>query len=260
MVAKDPGTCHGSSEQKENNMTSRATTLVAAALLLLLPVASSAQLGTYTQNFESLGLSDPAALSGNGWVVYGNVFDPTHSTYYYGYGSFPAPNPGGGFSALVSGQGGAAQGAQQLSIYNDYNNSDHANGNLIEANVYREMTVAAGDVGKVAAFKFEAKHGNWTGGSATCAAFIKTLNPAAGWATTNYITSDMTNAPQAWGTYTITLPISAALVGQILQFGFTSTATHYDPSVIFYDNIYFTPDATTPVRGHTWGQLRANYR
>jgi hypothetical protein len=221
---------------------------------------SRAQLGPYTQDFESLVQADPMALSSDGWVVFGNVFDPTHTMYLYGYGPFPAPNPGGGFSALIGGQGGAGQGAQQLSIYSDYNNGDHANGNLIESNVYKEQTIGAGDVGHTVLFRFDAKHGEWSGVSTTAAAFLKTLDPAAGYATTNFVTTDMTGVPQSWGTYSVTLLIHAGLVGQLLQFGFMNTATSYNPSVVFYDNIQFSPDAPTPARSESWGRVKAIYR
>lgn len=241
-------------------MHSRATTILAAILLLCLaPVASWAALSSYSQSFEGLVQSDPAALSNDGWLVFGNVFSPDHSTYFYGYGPFPAPNGGAGFSAIASGEGGAGQGNQQFSVYNDYNNGDHNNGNLIEANVYHEQTVAAADVGKTCVFQFDAKRGN-IAGATTAVAFIKTLNPAAGWAMTHFVTVDMTAVPASWGTYTITLPIDASLEGQILQFGFASTGTHYEGSGVFYDNIGFTPDQATPAQASTWSRVKALYR
>lgn len=241
-------------------MNSRATTLLAAAFLCLAPAMSRAQLASYTQDFESLVQADPAALSNDGWLVFGNVFDATHTNYLYGYGPFPAPNPGGGFSALVGGQGGAGQGAQQLSIYSDYNNGDHANGNQIESNVYREQTIGAGDVGHTVLFRFDAKHGEWSGVSTTTAAFLKTLNPAAGYATTNFVPIDMTSVPQSWNTYSIGLMIDPSLVGQLLQFGFMNTATSYQPSGMFYDNINFSPDTPTPARSESWGRIKTLYR
>jgi hypothetical protein len=240
-------------------MTLRATTALAAVLLLLGPAVSHADLSSYTQNFEGMALADPAALSADGWLVYGNVFDPTHTIYYYGYGPFPAPNPGGGFSALVSGQGGPAQGAQQLSVYSDYNNGDHANGNWVESNVYEEQTVGAADVGSKWTFKFDAKLGNLSGGT-TALAFIKTLNPAAGYAMTNFLTVDLTTIPASWGTFSISINIDPSLVGQLLQFGFANTATHYEGSGVFYDNVSFTRDQPTPVREQSWSSLKAQYR
>ncbi len=93
--------------------------LAAAALVLVAPLSAHAALSAYSQNFETL--SGSSALSGDGWKVYGNVFNADNS-YAYGYGSFPAPNGGPGFSGVDSGQGGAAQGSKQLAVYSDYNN------------------------------------------------------------------------------------------------------------------------------------------
>ncbi len=158
-----------------------ATTAAVATLLLLAPVASKASLANYSQDFEALVQADPAALSSDGWLVFANVFDPTHTTYFYGYGPFPAPNPGGGFSAIASGQGGVAQGAQQLSVYSDYNNTDHGLGNQIEANVFKEQVIGAPDVGSAWVFEFDAKLGNLVSPT-TALAFIKTLgHPTMVW-------------------------------------------------------------------------------
>lgn len=240
-------------------MNARVTTILFAALLCLVPMASRADLATYGQNFEGLVQSSPSALSGDGWLVFANVFSPDHGTYYYGYGPFPAPNGGAAFCAVDANQGGPAQGLQQMVVYSDYNNGDHANGNLIEANVFREQTVGAGDVGKTCLFQFDAKRGNIEGAS-TALAFIKTLDPGAGWATTNFVTVDMTAVPTSWGTYSVSLVIDPGLVGQILQFGFSNTTTHYVSSGVIYDNVGFYPDAATPTARGTWSQLKSLYR
>ena len=79
---------------------------------------------------------------------------------WYGYGVFPAPNDGAAFSAIAIGEGGATQGNQQLSIFSDYNNTDHANGAYIEANVFQEQWVESGDVTETWTFEFDAKRGN----------------------------------------------------------------------------------------------------
>lgn len=229
-------------------MSLRATTVLAGALLLLVPAASQANLSAYTQNFETLVQLDPAALQNDGWVVYGNVFSPDHSTYYYGYGPFPAPNPGGGFCAIDAGQGGPEQGTQQLSVYSDYNNVDHGNGNLVESNVYREQTIGAADVGKTWSFQFDAKRGNLVAPS-TALAFIKTLDPSAGYATTNFLSLDTTAIPDTWTNHWIAITINAGLVGQLLQIGFANTATHYDASAIFYDNLSFVDHRPAGVDG-----------
>ncbi len=223
-----------------------ALSIMLIALFSVAPATSHAQLSPYSQNFENLGLNDPAALSNDGWLVYGNVYSPT-LTYLYGYGPFPAPNEEPPhFCRIVTGEGGSTQGVQQLSVFSDYENADHANGNLIESNVYQERMISAADVGHTWYFEFDAKLGNLVAPT-TAVAFIKTLNPAAGYALTNFITSDMTSIPSTWNRYSVSLMIDAGLIGQIFQFGFANTATNYDPSGVFYDNIELTETSTVDV-------------
>lgn len=230
-----------------------------AALIGLLPAAGLA-LVPYSQNFESLNQVSSTALSDNGWLVYGNVFSPLN-VYLYGYGPFPAPNGSGAFCAIDLNQGGVPQGAQQLSVYSDYNNIDHAVGNLIESNVYREQFVVAGDVGSTWVFAFDAKRGNLAGDS-TAKAFIKTLNPAAGYALTNFVSVDLTTSPDTWMNYSLSLVITPSLVGQIFQIGFLNTATFYEPSAMFYDNVDLHLDNTSGVPTASVAQgaeLRQNF-
>jgi len=230
-----------------------------AAVAGLVPVAALA-LAPYSQNFEGLVQTSPSALSGDGWLVYGNVWSPTN-VYLYGYGPYPAPNGSGAFCAVDLNQGGPQQGAQQLSVYSDYNNTGaHGAGNLVESNVYREQTVVAGDVGKTWVFAFDAKRGNIAGAS-QAKAFIKTLNPAAGWALTNYVFADMTTIPETWSNYSISLAIDASLVGQVFQIGFLNTATFFQPSGVFYDNVDLHEGTTSsvPVATLPGAELRQNF-
>ena len=78
--------------------------------------------------------------------------------------------------------------------------------------------------------------------NATASAFIVTLDPNAGFARTNDIRIDMTNAdPVNWGSTSLELLLSdPALVGQILQFGFSTVATGYEDSGVYYDNLSFS--------------------
>jgi hypothetical protein len=227
-------------------MKLRVIASLAAVLLGAAPAASRADLTTYGQNFESMVMADPAALSSDGWLVYGNVFSPG-LVYLYGYGPFPAPNGGTAFSSIDAGQGGAEQGAQQLSVYSDYNNADHANGNLVESNVYREQVIGAADIGETWVFAFDAKLGNLVAPT-TAVAFIKTLAPPT-YTLTNFISVNTTAIPPTWSNYSISITIDAGLVGQILQIGFASTATNYVSSGVFYDNISWAEQIATGV-GH----------
>ena len=131
-------------------------TLYAAAAAALLSMVAQAQLTAYDQNFESLNAMDPGAIAADGWLGFANVFDAPGGNFLYNYGPFRAPNGGPGFSSIVSsGNAGPAQQAQQLNVYSDYNNGDHGNGRYIEANVFREMPIGAGDVGSTWTFKFD---------------------------------------------------------------------------------------------------------
>ncbi len=235
-------------------MFRRLIPVAAAALLLIAPVASHAALSAYTQSFESLVQADPNALASDGWLVFGNVFNGTTNAYLYGYGPYPAPNGTGFFCGVDAGQGGPDQGLQQLSVYSDYNNTDHANGNWIESNVYREQTIAQSDVGSTWTFQFDAKLGNLAGAS-TAWAFIKTLDPANGYITTNFLQVSTTAIPTTWNTYSTQITITQGLVGQLFQIGFASRATHYEGSAVFYDNVVLSKNTTGVTPGPVANRL-----
>jgi len=231
--------------------------LVVAIMACLTPAASFA-VSPYSQDFEGLDQGSVSALGDDGWLVFANVFNPG-GDYLYGYGPFPAPNDGAAFCAIASGEGGPSQGDQQLVVFSDYNNVDHAVGNLIESNVFQEQTIDAEDVGGTWVFAFDAKLGNLADQS-TALAFIKTLDPNNGFVTTNFITADMTNTSTTWTGYTLSIFIDESLVGQILQIGFSNTATLYQGSGVFYDNVNFARDDPVATHSVTWGQVKSLYR
>jgi hypothetical protein len=233
------------------------TTLLIASFLCLMPVAANADLASHNQDFEGLTQADPNALGAAGWLVFGNIFDPSFN-YITGYGPFPAPNAPGAFCNIANGQGGPAQGNQQLVVVSDYNNVGHGVGNWIESNVFQEQTIGAPDVGSTWVFRFDAKLGDLVGPT-TAVAFIKTLAPPT-YGLTNFITIDMTAIPATWGTYMMSIDIVPALEGQILQFGFANTTTNYTPSGVFYDNINFARQTPTRTQNTSWGRLKKLYR
>lgn len=218
--------------------------MVATLLACLVPTLVWAVV-PYSQDFEGLVQTDPTALANDNWLVYGNV-SLSDGSYLYGYGPYAAPNEGPAFSQIDMGQGGEEQGVQQLVVISDYNNGDHASGYLIESIVYQEQSITADNVGQRWLFEFQSKKGNLLAPT-TAAAFIKTLDPNAGYATTNYIAQDMTAIPETWGGFTLSIDIDASLVGQLFQIGFSNVATGYQSSAIFYDNIVLRIGETSDV-------------
>jgi hypothetical protein len=238
-------------------MQKRAALILIAALLCLSPLAVHA-LTPYSQDFELLIQPDPAALDGDGWLVYGNVFNDLGG-FEYGYGPEPAPNHALAFCQIDLDQGGPDQGLQQLSVFSDYENGDHANGWLIEANVFQEQTILPEDMGTTWVFNFDAKRGNIEGAS-TAAAFIKTIDPNSGYAMTNFIHADMTSIPDTWRSYTLHIDLTHPdLEGQFLQIGFLSVATYYEGSGIFYDNIEFYSNPSDVGPSPAFARLGQNY-
>lgn len=231
--------------------------IVIALLVSMAPVASLA-LTPYSQDFEGLNQASGTALGGAGWLVFANVFGPDWG-YWYGYGVYPAPNGSGAFSNVAVGEGGASQGNQQMVVFSDYNNANHADGAHIEALVFQERTIDAGAVGQTWVFDFDAKRGDLAGVT-TAVAFIKTLNPAAGYATTNNFNLAMTAIPTSWSGYSLSITIDPSLVGQLLQFGFGSTATLYQPSGVLYDNIELHEMGAVAVEPSTWGNVKSMFR
>jgi hypothetical protein len=218
---------------------------LSVAFVLVAPLNSHAALAGYSQNFETLAPGGTgygnSALSDNGWLVFANVFK-TNGDYDYGYGPFLAPNGDTAFSGIAIGQGGPQQGNQQLVVFSDYNNgSAHASGQLVEALLFQQQTIGTGDVGSTWTLRFDA--GRYTpfplATPSTASAFIKTLDPAHGYQTTAMNWVDM-SAVDGWGAHSLSLTITAG-AGQILQFGFSNTATYYANSAVAYDNISFAP-------------------
>ena len=205
---------------------------------------SNAALVHYSQDFEALHPADPAALSNDGWRIFANVYDTDKTSHLYDYGVFVAPNGGAGFSSITG-----VPGSQQLTVFSDYNNTDHGDGKWIEALVFQEQTISVSDVGSIWNFTFDVKQGNQIPESSSNA-FLKTINNALD--VTSESILDTTAFGTDWGTLSLSLEIDNSMVGQVLQFGFSSTASYYTPSGVLYDNINFSSTPAVPVPGAIW--------
>jgi len=202
------------------------------------PVDPPAQASfVFTDNFESADAS--AATVGNGWLMFVNAFSPDGG-YLYGYGPFDAPNGTGNVSSIDAGEAGVDQGIQYLTVFSDYGNDDHGNGNTIDTAVFREFVIAEGDTGTYR-FSFDVKRPA-NGGlvdPSKAGGFIKILDPSAGYATVVYEVADTSSVSTSdWVTLSLQVTIDGtAQAGQLIQFGFNNQATNYDASAVQYDNV-----------------------
>jgi beta-glucanase (GH16 family) len=208
----------------------------------------------YEQDFEALSQADPAALANDGFVFFADVWmgEVGSGEFQYQYGPGPAPNGGEGFSAVAGGEGGPEQGTQYLNIYSDYANQDHGNGLTINTSVLQELRdlrnrLTAADIPSCWTFTFDYKSPFANGianpaSNATANVFFVTLDPDAGFISTNDIRFDTTGASNTdWASGSISIDLSdTQLIGQLLQVGFNTTATNFEDSGVFYDNLELT--------------------
>jgi hypothetical protein len=219
----------------------------AAVAVGALSMSASADLTPYSQDFEGMevAVDGSTVLGDDGWLVFANVYGPDWS-WWYNYGPFPAPNNAStpAFSNVVTGQGGPDQGDRQLVAFSDYQNSNHGDGSnaIIESNVYQEFFAGAADVGSTWTFEFDGKLGDLTSPS-TAQAFIKAFDTS--WNIVDFPTLDTHTLPTTWGTYSLDVTITSAMVGGAVQIGFLNFASNYDPSGVVYDNVSFVPEPAT---------------
>lgn len=169
-----------------------------------------------------------------------------------------------------------------LNIYSDYNccgldtatPEGHGNGtDIVNALVLRQFNITAADIGNVVTLSFDVKRpefesdgfggdvslaigngcdgsfdmsgnlsGFETGDVCASSAFIVTLDPLAGFATTNNVVVDTTTVSQSdWVNMSVTLDLSAPeLEGQLIQMGFQTFAQDFNNTGVYYDNVTLT--------------------
>jgi hypothetical protein len=227
--------------------------LAAATAIAFAPAANAAL--SYSNDFESFTTGDiPGFAIGN--IVNGGAG---------WFAGTPAPGDyNNGYSRIVSGEGDVAQGAQQLSAFNDYNPwspfGDGVSNVTIQAFLATDVGFITGDmVDKTYKFTFDAKipgcpGEGFTNGvscdpSSQAEAFIKVLDQDNNFIElANIVFDSDADAGLTWGTYSISLAVDAGMEGKLLQLGFNNTATDYAPSTVYYDNLNFN----VPVPAAVW--------
>ena len=198
----------------------------------------------YSTDFECNDIN--AATLGDGWVSYVNVFEADGVTYVGGYSvDGGAPN-GAQISTLTTKQGGAEQAARQLVVFSNYDSAffgifQHAQGQQLEVSVFQEFPLAAASAGTYT-FTFDAKlpPDGAVASPSTAIAFVKVLDPNNGFQPFGPVrTSNSNTLGSAWETRSLTIQLTSEMAGMRLQFGFSNTATSYNPSGVLYDNVQF---------------------
>ena len=202
----------------------------------------------YEQDFEALDPAGPAALSDDGWLYFGNVFDSTGG-FKFGFGPFAAPTISGQISGIASGEGGPDQGNNNS--WSSTTTTAVSRAKVTSAPTWSRPSSSRRSprsprISSVRPSRSPSTPNAATStirGSTTAQAFIRTLDPGAGFATTNNVVLDTTNLPTDWATYSITIDLSDPLLeGQILQFGYSTIASNFEPAGNFYDNAKFGLD------------------
>jgi len=212
--------------------------------LLLTVLASNPAFAViyYSDNFESYPLfeGNPGDLGG-GWLLYATVYGnyPGCTDYWYNYGGvYPAPN-GYQISNIVEGSTGKA-----LNVFSDYNNSNHGDGACIETNIFQERVLSETDTGYYT-FRFETQVPMELGVNVNTFGFVKLLDPNTGYSLDLYDTVSTVTA----GSKFIFVNLDTSAAGKILQWGFTTTASNYQPSGRYYDNVTFAPQGSGAYEG-----------
>ncbi len=232
----------------KHNFVKTGIVVATMASALVLSQASNAAL-TYSNDFEGFVSGDV----GDGWTI-GNI---VNGGAWWG-GSVAAPGDyNNGYSAIVS-EGGAAQGTQQLSIFNDYNPwspfGDGTQGIEVQAFVYKDVGfIGLDDVGTTLTFSFDAKLGNLAAPS-QADAFIKVLDSVGGSYAEFVLVEFDSDASLTTGWsegLSLSFDVDASLVGQLVQIGFTNTAVDYGATGVVYDNLNVGV-AAVPVPAAAW--------
>lgn len=193
----------------------------------------------FSDDFESYPVYEGVSSDlGGGWLLFANVFTdyPGCTSYLYDYGGvYPAPN-GPYISNIVEGSTGKA-----LNKFSDYNNGDHDNDLCIETNVFQERTLSSTDLGAYA-FTFDTQVPGALGVGVATFGFVKLLDPNNGYSLDLYSTVSTVTE----GAKFINVTLDETAEGKILQWGFTDTASDYQDSGRWYDNVEFSLGAVAP--------------
>ena len=178
----------------------------------------------YSQDWEA---GEVEVLSG--WKAYINAFEGDCTTYKgYGYEYVIGSGP----QVAVIAQGPDSRVLNVYSNYDDGNLPGLETDLCLETNVYREVIVAAENVGDYT-FYFVAEPPGDAGSNTN--GFVKVLDQESDYSEIGVETV----ATMQGGEITVSFSIDESMEGKTLQFGFNTSAAGYTDSGMYYDNLVF---------------------
>ena len=202
----------------------------------------------YSEDFETYDVVPGDGLLHGGWKVFGTVFGdyPGCSEYWYGYGPFAAPNSTSAFSNITDeGSSGLA-----LTAFSNYDDGVHADSRCLESSVFKEVIFDAADAGNYT-FSFDTElPAAPLGAGVVTFGFVKVINNVEPWNTLLFKSVSTASA----GRKSINVILDGAEHGgKILQWGFTNTASNYEASGRWYDNLSFAPQDPSTIKDDPLG-------
>ena len=184
----------------------------------------------FADNFEATGAAGATNLT-NPWEMGKAVFTST-GAYVGGY------NPGTTFgpNAIVTGQGGAAQGTYSGKLYPDFDgvSADWTNNKIVKISLLFNKTLTAEDIAPgVIQMDFDFKTGA-IGSTASVVAFAKLLS---GNFSQTWYTQTINLNSSNWSSGATVLTFNGEQVGANAQFGFMVTSDNYKAADLYIDNV-----------------------
>jgi hypothetical protein len=193
----------------------------------------------FADNFEAAGAAGATKL-GAPWVMTKEVFQaPTVANadgVLGGYVGGYYPGETFGPNAIVTGQGGTAQGTYSGKLYPDFDGwwGDWTGNKIVKTSLLFNKTLTAEDIAPgVIQMDFNFKTPA-IGANASVVAFAKLLNSdfSQTWYTQ---TINLTGAD--WSSGATVLTFNGTQVGANAQFGFTVTSSNYQAADLYVDNV-----------------------
>jgi hypothetical protein len=211
----------------------RVLSLMLAGVALIANQSRSATF--FADNFEASGAAGATNL-GAPWEMNKEVFGAPTVQNPTGYVGGYYPGATFGPNAIVTGQGGAAQGTYSGKLYPDFDgvSADWSNNKIVKISLLFNKTLTAEDIAPgVIQMDFDFKTGA-IGSTASVVAFAKLLS---GDFSQTWYTQTINLNSSNWSSGATVLTFDGDQVGANAQFGFMVASDNYKAADLYIDNV-----------------------